>query len=492
MKLNHLRPWTQNEVFYHIYPLGLLGAEGIDNPEAARLWRQSGRTPNRSLSDCRPWIDHATAIGCTALYLGPLFQSGSHGYDTIDFQRVDDRIGSGKELKSLVEYAHHQGMKVILDAVLNHVGRDFPAFRNLRSHTRDSEYRSWFHGIDFNRSSPFGDTFSYTGWNGHYDLVKLDLSSSSARKHVLNAVHSWIEEYDIDGLRLDAADCLSRDFIVELSISCRKIRPHFHLLGELVHGDYRQWVFPDSLDSATNYEAYKGLWSSFNDGNFFEIAWTLNRQFGPTGIYKNINLFNFVDNHDVNRIASTLQNTEWLGPLYCLLFTMPGTPSLYYGSEWGITGKRLASSDAPLRPALALPPKDSPLRWDEKSTPFMNPGMPELISKLARIRRRIPALSRGEYHQVFVSHRQMGFARTLPDQMVLVLLNSDSVECRPDILNLPAWMRNGSSFPVNRLPATQRWIDLLDKNEEFVSTGTSLPVRLPPNSARILLGTGMT
>lgn len=481
--------WSRDEVFYHIYPLGLLGAPGIDDPQTVRLWRQSAQKPQRTLSDCRPWIDHAAALGCTAVYLGPLFQSGSHGYDTIDYRRVDDRIGSESELTELVAYCHSQGLKVILDAVFNHVSRDFFAFTDLQKQGRQSMFSRWFSSIDFNKTSPYGDAFAYTGWNGHYELVKLDLSYAWVRDHLLEAVRSWIDEFDIDGLRLDAADCLSQDFITELARFCRSRRDDFLLLGELIHGDYRQWVRPDGLNAVTNYEAYKGLWSSFNDGNFFEIAWTLNRQSGPAGIYKDLNLYNFVDNHDVNRIASTLSDPGCLRPLYCLLFTVPGSPALYYGSEWAIPGQRRRHSDAPLRPALRTGTDGLPHAPNGDPVSGADRCLPELIGKLTRLRRQYPVLRDGDYRQLFVSHRQFAFARTDRERTALILVNSDQRDCSLDALAMPAWMRSGSSFDPGSLPVPQRWIDVLDGEREFFSRGSSLPVQLPGHGARILLTT---
>ena len=178
--------------------------------------------------------------------------------------------------------------------------------------------------MDFQKRSPLGDPFSYEGWNGHYSLVKLDVRHPEVKSYVFSVVTRWVEEFGIDGLRLDAADCLDLGFLQELAAFCRGRWPGFWLLGEIIHGDYRKWANPSTLDSVTNYECYKGLYSSHVDANFFEIAWSLNRQFGPQGLYRDLPLYNFADNHDVDRVASLLPEPAHLRTLYSLLFTMPG------------------------------------------------------------------------------------------------------------------------------------------------------------------------
>ena len=268
-----------------------------------------------------------------------LFESTSHGYDTVDYFQVDRRLGDRDALRRLVADLHAAGIRVILDAVFNHVGRDFWAFADLRDKLSASDYGAWFEGLSFDGGSPYGDPFIYEGWNGHLNLVKLNLRLPAVKAHLFQAAEMWIREFDIDGLRLDAAECMDLEFLQGLRNFCRGIRPDFWLMGEVVLGDYRRWVNERTLDSVTNYECYKGLWSSLVDTNYFEIAYALNRQFGRDGIYRGLPLYNFVDNHDVDRVASRLNKAEHLYPLYCLLFTMPGIPSIYYGSEWGISGR---------------------------------------------------------------------------------------------------------------------------------------------------------
>jgi glycosidase len=429
--------WAYDAVFYHIYPLGLCGAPPHNDftaPVQPRLEQLHG------------WIDHMVSLGVNALYLGPVFESTSHGYDTADYYRVDRRLGSNETLARLSAALHQQGIRLILDGVFNHVGRDFWAFRDVRERGERSAYRDWIHGLDFSRRSPYGDPFAYDGWNNHYSLVKLDLRHAAVKEHLFQAVAAWMRDFDIDGLRLDAADCVDMDFLRELAAFCKGQRPDFWLLGEVIHGDYRQWANPATLDSVTNYECYKGLYSSLADKNYFEIAYALNRQFGAGGLYRDLPLYAFADNHDVNRVASALKNPAHLGPFYALLFTMPGVPSIYYGSKWGIEGKKTNWSDKALRPHLTL---------DDMARLGPRPELVDVIRRLAGLRRRSPALRYGSYAQMRVDHQQLAFARQKADETVVVAINAADRPAAFD-LSLPGqrgsrlrdWLNGDECFPA--------------------------------------------
>ncbi|HEV7732245.1 MAG TPA: alpha-amylase family glycosyl hydrolase, partial [Candidatus Binatia bacterium] len=287
--------WARDAVFYHVYPLGLCGAPASND---------GASPPVPRLAALHAWLDHWRTLGVTALYLGPLFESSSHGYDTADYFHVDRRLGDDDTLAALVTACHRRGIRVILDGVFHHVGRAFWAFRDVQANGDASEHRAWFAGIDFSRRSPLGDRFSYDTWHGHHELVKLDLGHRPVRDHLLAAVRHWFERYDIDGLRLDVAESIDPDFLRELAGFCRTLRPDAWLLGEVIHGNYARWANPETLDSVTNYQAYKGLYSSHDDRNYFELAHTLERQFGREGRYRGLPLYAFADNHDVTRIAS--------------------------------------------------------------------------------------------------------------------------------------------------------------------------------------------
>jgi glycosidase len=446
--------WAKDAFFYHIYPIGLCDAPRRNDLAAPTAYR---------LEKLYPWLDHIQSMGANAIYLGPVFQSSSHGYDTIDYYQVDQRLGENSTLAKLSEAIHAHGMRLVLDGVLNHVGREFWAFKDVLQNGEDSTYCEWFHNLRFGEQSPKGDPFQYEGWKGHFDLVKLNLSNSGVQAHLFNAVEMWMDEFNIDGLRLDAADCMDFKFLRALHIHTKSRRSDFWLMGEVVHGDYRQWVNPDTLDSVTNYECYKGLYSSLNDANYFEIAYSLNRQFGEEGLYRDSHLYNFVDNHDVDRVASKLENPAHLYPLYLLLFTMPGIPSIYYGSEWGVGGTKQDWTDESLRPALTL---------DQLKTDNPHPNLYKTIQRLAELRASCQALRIGSYRQCHVAHRQFAFIRETEDTSVVVLLNSASQSTELEL-----------TLPWN----AGRLTDLLALDESFAIQNGHAQVKLPPTWGRILI-----
>ena len=450
--------WVRRAVIYHVYPLGLFGAQPRND---------FASPPTRHLQGWGPWIDHLLSLGVNALYLGPVLESTAHGYDTANFGEVDRRLGTRADLSALCGELHRRGIRVVLDAVLNHVGRDFWAFRDVQARGPASPYVSWFDGLAFGASSPYGDPFSYRGWNGHYDLVKLDVRNPAVQQHLFDAIRDWVETFGIDGLRLDAADCLDLEFLRALSRFRRTLGRELWLMGELIHGDYRRWVHPEALDSATNYECYKGLWSSHVDRNYFEIAYSLQRQFGRDGIYRDLVLYSFCDNHDVDRVASRLSDPAHLYPLYCLLFAMPGAPSIYYGSEWGIPGQRTPISDRALRPALQL---------EAMRAHAPHPALPAAIARLAAVRAASPALQAGGYVQLGVQALWLAFLRDSPEQTVAVLVNGDRSPARIEVA-LP---------PPGSAPPFRRARDLLDVGAPIDLGGGALRADVPATWARIL------
>ncbi len=390
--------WAENSVFYHIYPLGFCGAPAVNDHVSE---------PSFRLAKLLDWLPHLKTLGANALYLGPVFESVAHGYDTADYFWIDRRLGSNEDFKSLVAVLHQNGIRVVLDGVFNHVGRNFWAFEDVRRNGADSRYCSWFR-LDFGHDNRYHDGFCYEGWDGCDDLVKLNLTNPEVRQHLFLAVAMWMDEFGIDGLRLDVAHYLNSGFLRELRQMCLSRRPDFWLLGEIVFGDYRRLVNPQMLDSCTNYELYKALYSSCNDNNMFELAHALRRQFEPgAGVYAGLNLYGFLDNHDVSRIATVLKNPAQLKPLYGLLFTLPGIPSLYYGSEWGASGSR-ERSDSEVRPALELGPDNDLSRH---------------IAWWAEFRRRSRVLAHGGYRELEVRSGLLVFRRFLEGQNLDIAVN---------------------------------------------------------------------
>ena len=393
--------YINESVIYNIYPLGFCGApKDNDGNLVYRLDK---------IYDC---IEHLKKMSVNVLVFNPLFESSRHGYDTIDYRKVDCRLGDNNSFKKICNTLNENGIRVILDGVFNHVGRDFFAFKDVQQNLGNSRYCNWFQNLNFGGRSPKGDPFWYEGWAGHYDLVKLNLQNEEVVNYLLDSVKFWIDEFDIDGLRLDAADCIDLEFFKKLRNVCKSKKPDFWLYGEITHGDYNRWANDGLLDSVTNYECYKGIYSSHNDHNYFEIAHSLNRQFGNGGIYRNIYTYNFVDNHDVNRIASDLKNKKHLENVYTLMYTMPGVPSIYYGSEYGIEGRRTQFSDYELRPCLDL-----------NNVENANYDLLNHIIKLGKVRLALEALKYGKFDNVNIMNEKLVYKRFTDNQTVFVAFN---------------------------------------------------------------------
>ena len=424
--------WAYESVFYQIYPLGFCGApfenDGILNHRILKV---------------NDWIPHISKLGANAIYFSPVFESDTHGYNTRDYTKIDTRLGTNEDFKNVCDNLHAAGIKVVLDGVFNHVGRGFWAFTDVLEKKWDSPYKDWFH-ISFDGNSNYNDGLWYEGWEGNYDLVKLNLRNEEVIQHIFSCIKGWVEEFDIDGLRLDVAYCLDHDFLRRLRSFCDSLKPDFFLVGETLHGDYNQWMNDSMLHSVTNYECYKGLYSSFNSMNLFEINHSLLRQFGPDNwtLYKGKHLLSFVDNHDVTRIASILTNEKHLPLIYALSFGMPGIPCVYYGSEWGAKARK-EDGDPALRACFEKP------EWNT---------LTDFIAQLAAAKKNSNALNYGDFRSVLLTNRQCIFERKTDCERVLVAINADE-----------------ASFHANFDAGCQSAIDLITGEPHHFNCGSDLP-----------------
>ncbi len=430
--------WFEPSFAYQIYPLGLCGAPyDNDGVVVNRL---------RKLID-GGWIEHMQKLGATCLILNPVFESLTHGYDTSDYTTVDCRLGDNKDLVDVVEACHEAGIRVLLDGVFNHTGRGFWAFRDVQEKRWDSPYAGWFE-IDWNGNTEWDDGFSYSTWQGVPYLVKLNHSSFELNDYLADVIRDWERQFNIDGLRLDVAYCLDRGFLGYLRTIADELSEKrgekFLLLGETMFGDYNQWMGDGLCDTVTNYECYKGLWSSMNSSNMHEVAYALERQSGshPWDLYTGKHLLDFVDNHDVPRIATQLDDKNQLKPLYGLLFGMAGVPCVYYGSEWGIEGEQ-KFGDHELRPALDAP------EWSD---------LTDWIRDLAAARSRSKAIVWGSYEQLQVAPQQLVFRRVFEDERVIVAVNASAD---------PAYVHFDAQ--------AGRGVDLISGEEHDFGGGSELP-----------------
>ena len=437
--------WYDEAVFYHIYPLGLTGAPR----------KNDYGEPVHRLHTLLPWIGHLKKLGFTALYIGPLFQSVGHGYETTDYRVLDSRLGSNEDLKVFVAACHEAGLKVIFDGVFNHTGRDFFAFKDILAHREGSPYRDWYCNVNFRGNNEYNDGFSYDNWGGYNLLVKLNQRNWAVRDYICDVIRFWVGEFDVDGIRLDAADVLDFEFMKALRRTADEVKSDFWLMGEVIHGDYSRWANENTLHSVTNYALHKALYSGHNDHNYFEIAHTVRRT--NDLVPRHVKLYNFVDNHDVERIHTKLMNKAHYLPVHILLYTLPGIPSVYYGSEFGIDGRKERGSDDSLRPHIDL---------NDHLDDYENNPCTALIVRLGKIHARYHEdLVRGDYRELCLTTQQYAFQR---GQLIVAVNNSDG-EAR---INVEA-----------QAPA---YIGLLS-GKRIESSGRRLHVCLPGSSGDIFV-----
>lgn len=462
--------WYDEAIFYHIYPLGLTGA-----PK-----ENSYGEPEHRLNTLLPWIDHIKNIGCNAIYIGPLFESVGHGYETTDYKKLDSRLGDNEDLKNFVAQCHKKEVKVIFDGVFNHTGRDFFAFKDIKEKREGSQYKDWYCNVNFWGNNEYNDGFSYDNWGGYNLLVKLNQRNPAVKDYICDVIRFWVSEFDVDGIRLDAADVLDFDFMKALRHVANEVKPDFWLMGEVIHGDYSRWVNEGTLHSVTNYQLHKALYSGNNDHNFFEIAHTVKRLYDMGSSNPNgFRLYNFVDNHDVERIYTKLNNKAHFTPVHILLYTLPGIPSLYYGSEFGIEGRKERFSDDSLRPALNL---------DDYKNALTDNSFTALIAALGRTRRQSKALSYGDYRELKLMNRQYAFSRSFEGESVVVTVNNDDSDFT---MTLPAGnaaeyagvlsgqkvrVENGNICVNVKANSGEIWLPVTDKTADRLSDVT--PVEL--------------
>jgi cyclomaltodextrinase / maltogenic alpha-amylase / neopullulanase len=330
--------WIDHAVWWHVYPLGFVGAEPRALPADA--------TPVPRLDRIEPWLDYLIDLGCNGLALGPVFASATHGYDTVDHLRIDPRLGDDAAFGRLVQSCRARGVRLLLDGVFNHVGRDFPRFREAQAEGPDSPAGQWF---CWQNGHP--EVFE-----GHDLLISLDHDAPAVREYVASVMAHWLDR-GADGWRLDAAYQVPPSFWAAVLPGVRQRHPDAWFVGEVIHGDYREFVAESGLDSVTQYELWKSIWSALNDANLHELAWNLARH---DKLLASFTPLTFIGNHDVTRIASKLTNPAHLGHAVAVLMTVGGIPSIYAGDEQAFTGVKedREHGDDAVRPPFPDTPAD--------------------------------------------------------------------------------------------------------------------------------------
>ncbi|HMT32846.1 MAG TPA: alpha-amylase family glycosyl hydrolase [Dermatophilaceae bacterium] len=370
--------WVQHSIWWQVYPLGALGADPTGQD----------RRCHRSLRDLIPWLDHLVTLGANGLALGPIFQSTSHGYDTLDYFAIDERLGTLADFRELVVAAKQRGIRIMLDGVFNHVGRDHPAVRDPAAAIASG----WAKAARGDTGAPALHTFE-----GHGGLVTLDHDNPAVRDLIVEVMTHWLAE-GVDAWRLDAAYAMAPQAWAAILTRVRAAHPEVYIVGEVIHGDYPAIVAESGMDAVTQYELWKAIWSSITDGNMHELAWSLQRH---DAFLEHFVPWTFIGNHDVTRIA-TLLPPEGAAIAAVLLATLPGTPAVYYGDELGWTGlkeERFGGDDA-IRPALPATPA-------ELGEP---PAIWHLYCTLLGLRRRNPTLYAARVRVLHVSHTTLLYA----------------------------------------------------------------------------------
>ncbi|MCV7343031.1 alpha-amylase family glycosyl hydrolase [Mycolicibacterium rhodesiae] len=386
--------WVRHAIWWHVYPLGFVGAFPAAEPPGP------GEHRLRRIVD---WLDHAVELGTSGIALGPVFASRTHGYDTTDHFRIDPRLGDDADFDHLVAEAHRRGLRVLLDGVFNHVGTEFEHYRRAVEGT-DPDARSWFRG----RPGHF-HTFE-----GHGELITLNHKSPAVVDYTVDVMSHWLAR-GADGWRLDAAYAVPETFWAQVLPRVREAHPDAWFVAEVIHGDYAAFVDGSGVDSVTQYELWKAIWSSLNDGNFHELDWALQRhndflaRFAP---------LTFVGNHDVTRIASKLDRPEQVAHALVLLFTTGGVPSIYAGDELGYRGvkEERAGGDDAVRPEFGSPP----VPLDPAGRETWN-----LHQYLIGLRRRNPWLHEAKTTALQLDNRGYAYETRNGDDALIVALNID-------------------------------------------------------------------
>lgn len=459
--------WYDGAVFYQIHSLSLCGCE-----------LESVDTEGSRFAELAEWAEHAKKMGCNAIYIGPVFKADTNGNGIIDYHKVDSRLGSNQEFKIWVAKCHSMGLRVVVDAVFNHVGRGFFAFQNLIKNKKKSPYKDWFSNINFSADSAYGDGFSYESWGGYNRLVKLNIFNPWLHDYHFDTVSFWISEFDIDGLRIDAIDELDYDFIKDLRKAVTQVKPDFWLLGELTDGAYAKWVNDKMLHCAANNELQRELILAHNQGSYpMVVNWlrSMSTQF-PF-----VKLYTFVANHDVSNLYEKLNNPRHRQLIAMLQYTVYGIPALYCGSEFTVcrTEERTEEEDAAS--------VSRPFRLADHREAYRQDEVTRLHGLLGRANQKFPELLFGQYQELAVSERQFVFARILRKKAVVVAVN-----CSDDPVQLEIRLSWQATKAVDLLDAQIDWeeepkagLDLSGCRELPVKDQV-LPLELPANSGKLI------
>ncbi|MCY8522657.1 glycoside hydrolase family 13 protein [Bacillus atrophaeus] len=336
--------WVKNTVWYQIFPERFANGDSTNDPPSTLPWGSESPKVNSFFGgDFQGIIDHfdyLVDLGINGIYFTPIFKAESnHKYDTIDYFEIDPRFGDKETFKRFVDTCHEKGIRVMLDAVFNHSGYYFEAFQDVLKNQERSVYKDWFHLREFPVTplpKPNYDTFAFTPF-----MPKLNTENPEVKDYLLRVGAYWIEEFNIDGWRLDVANEVDHQFWREFRQMVKRIKPDAYILGEIWH-DAMPWLQGDQFDAVMNYQFREAALNFIakNETNAEEFAQLLTKVM--TSYPKNTNkvAFNLLGSHDTPRIATISQeNRDKLKLLFLLQLTYTGTPCIYYGDEIAMTGE---------------------------------------------------------------------------------------------------------------------------------------------------------
>lgn len=402
-----MSPWWQQVIFYHIYPLGFFGCPQI-NPIAQIKPTLSQIQPVNRLAKIRQYYPHFQQLNIGAIYFGPVFESCTHGYDSINYTQIDRRLGTSQLLHEIIDELHQQKIKVIFDAVFNHTSRLFPAFIDLKNNQTRSPYQSWYKKINFRENTVWQDGFSYQYYQDCVELPEINLSNPEVQRFFLSIIQYWFSQFKIDGLRLDVAYLLPPDFLNKIKKLSTDLNPDSILIGETITPQQISLVDDQLIHTATNFPLYQHIHQSFTQNDFWQLKNIFRQQ-------KNIPLFNFLNNHDTSRIFSQLEDQQHLQSAFVILLTHPGQPCLYYGDEFLLDGLKQSKHDQQVRSKM---PNHQHLNTDQ-----LNHS--QFISKLIKIRQRNHFISKGQIRIIHCHHQSISYLIQNENKYLYIVINAN-------------------------------------------------------------------
>ena len=408
--------WVQDAIFYQIFPDRFANGDLTNDPPNLQKWGSTPTSWGFQGGDLRGIIQHfdyLLDLGITAIYLNPIFTSTStHRYNTTDYYQIDPKLGTLADFRALLNTAHRNDVRVVLDGVFNHVGRGFFAFVDVLENGINSPYKGWFYIKDFPLDAyGSGQPNNYLGWWNYKALPKLNTSNAQVRKYIFDVARYWIDQ-GIDGWRLDVPNEIDDDgFWAEFRRVVRSANRDAYLLGEIWDVNPR-WANDDHFDGLMNYPVREALLALLqgreNALQFGERINTLFKTYKPENISS---MYVPLDSHDTERLKTQVGgNIDKLKLAFLFQMAFPGAPAVYYGDEIGLEGGKDPDS------RRAFPWKEAD--WNQELRLW--------VKTLIGLRKRTPCLRRGEYLRLLAEDGHYAFARTLGEDKVLVAMNASS------------------------------------------------------------------